>query len=61
MAKDSDSREAWVQAQADALYADLKAREAAEEARAAESTTIVEGNHYGVTGGVHHGGRTWTF
>ncbi|MGX1226892.1 hypothetical protein [Streptomyces ambofaciens] len=58
MAKHSD-REAWVEAQAEALMADLHAKEAAAEAE--QSATVVEGTRYGQTGGTHHGDQTWRF
>jgi len=53
----NNDREAWVQAQAEALYQDLCAREAAQAAAAQEdnSTTVVEGTRYGITGGTVHG------
>ncbi|MEU1875648.1 hypothetical protein ACH49M_32645 [Rhodococcus qingshengii] len=57
MAKPSD-REAWVEAQAEALMADLHAKEAAAKD---QSTTVVEGTRYGQTGGTHHGDQTWSF
>ncbi|MGW2956319.1 hypothetical protein [Streptomyces eurythermus] len=55
----NNDREAWVKAQADALYADFRAREAA-EAEAAQPT-VIEGDHYGVSGGTHNGDLNFTF
>ncbi|MFF7871027.1 hypothetical protein ACFZCT_31895 [Streptomyces qaidamensis] len=54
MAKNSDIRQAWTEAQADALYRDHKAKEAAQ---ARNETNTVEGDHHGMTGGVHDGGQ----
>jgi hypothetical protein len=61
-----NDREAWVQAQADALYADLCAREAAQATAtthdsATSSTTTTGGDRHGVTGGTVHGDITFTF
>lgn len=53
---DRNSREAWVKAQADALYEDLCAREAAQDATTQQDTTTVEGDRIGITGGTVHGG-----
>ncbi|QLJ06691.1 hypothetical protein HZZ00_37300 (plasmid) [Streptomyces sp. NEAU-sy36] len=55
MATDN-SREAWVQAQADALYADLCAKETAQAATERDTTTV-QGDRHGITGGTHHGNQ----
>ncbi|CAL9327231.1 hypothetical protein [Streptomyces sp. SudanB182_2057] len=55
----NDDYQAWVKAQAGALYDDLRAREAAETEAA--QPTVIEGDHYGVSGGTHIGDITFTF
>lgn len=52
----NDDREAWIQTQADALYADLCAKEAAQE-----QTTVIEGDQHGMSGGTRHGDQHWKF
>ncbi|MEU2440207.1 hypothetical protein ABZ595_29115 [Streptomyces rubradiris] len=60
-------RAAWVEAQADALYQDFRAREAAQEAAATthdsatDSTTTTGGDRHGVTGGTVNGNITFSF
>ncbi|TGZ12352.1 hypothetical protein DV517_74470 [Streptomyces sp. S816] len=54
MAKNTDDRAAWVQAQADALYEQFRAKEAA-QAATTQDTTTVQGDRHGITGGTHHG------
>jgi hypothetical protein len=63
MAKDKDTRDAWGEAQAEALYADFRAKEAAQaEAEAEKQTpTVIEGDHHGMTGGTRHGGQHFRF
>ncbi|MEU2441288.1 hypothetical protein ABZ595_34650 [Streptomyces rubradiris] len=58
-----DDRADWVQAQADALYNDFRAREAAAATQdaASESTATVHGDHYGIAGGVHNGDLHFEF
>ncbi|MGW5497755.1 hypothetical protein [Streptomyces olivaceoviridis] len=60
----TDSHDAWVQAQADALYADLCAREAAQNTTTTHdsgSTTTTGGDRHGVTGGTVNGDITFVF
>ncbi|GHA73872.1 MULTISPECIES: hypothetical protein [Streptomyces] len=58
-------REAWVQAQAGALYADLCAKEAAQNTTTTThdsgSTTTTGGDRHGVTGGTVNGDVTFIF
>ncbi|MET9016902.1 hypothetical protein ABZX74_39500 [Streptomyces olivaceoviridis] len=60
----TDDRAAWVQAQADALYADLCAKEAEQTATTTHdsgSTTTTGGDRHGVTGGTVNGNITFVF
>ncbi|MEU3954046.1 hypothetical protein [Streptomyces achromogenes] len=61
-----DDRKSWVEAQADALYQDFRAREAAQAATtthdsATDSTTTTGGDRHGVTGGTVNGTITFSF
>ncbi|QNT98354.1 hypothetical protein HEP81_08126 (plasmid) [Streptomyces griseofuscus] len=58
MAKNTNDRAAWVEAQADALYEAFLAKEAAAQASSTSTTTdttTVQGDRHGITGGTHHG------
>ncbi|MFY4721501.1 hypothetical protein [Streptomyces sp. LaBMicrA B280] len=55
MATNTNDRDVWVQAQADALYEQFRAKEAAAQAPTTQDTTTVQGDRHGITGGTHYG------
>lgn len=61
MAKHKDTRDAWVEAQAEALYADFRAKEAAQAEAEKQATTVIEGEHHGMSGGTRHGDQHFRF